>query len=302
MSISHYGEQAVKDSFIDRLEAIEDLPSLPEIVTKLTRVIEDPNTSANDVANIMSEDPAVTSKVLKLINSVYYGPANSNREITSVPYAVARMGFNEVRNIVLSMSVFSMFNRYERTIDRREFWRHCISVAITTKVVFGYSNSDMVVPDTNLDTYFVAGLLHDIGIIVLEQYFHKTFSSLCQYAEENNLPLHRAEEEKWDVTHGDIGAFLAKKWEMPMPIVEAIQHHHHPEYADEAFRTIVNVVHLSDFICNTQNIGDSIEGMFQGFQPESLMDLGIPIKLISEIIDVVIEESAKSDILLSLSE
>jgi HD-like signal output (HDOD) protein len=295
------GETVIKDRFIDRLEAIDDLPSLPEIVTRLTRAIENPNTSANDVAAIMQDDPAITAKVLKLVNSAFYGPVASAREITSVPYAVARMGFNEVRNVVLTMSVFSMFNKRERTIDRREFWRHCISVGITTKVIYNHAAVDSALRDVSPDTYFVAGLLHDVGIIVLEQYFHKSFAALCAYAQHHGLPLHKAEEEKWDVSHGDIGAFLCKKWNMPMPVVEAINFHHQPLLCDDAFRKIVSVVHLADFICNSQNLGDSTEGMFDGFAPESLVELGISVKHINDIIDVVIEESAKSEILLSLA-
>ena len=294
-------ENSVNDSFIARLEAIDDLPSLPEIVTRLTRAIEDPNTSANDVASIMQDDPAITAKILKLVNSAFYGAVTANKEITSVPYAVARMGFNEVRNVVLTMSVFSMFNRRERTIDRREFWRHCISVGITTKVIYNYAGGESRLRDTSPDSLFVAGLLHDLGIIVLEQYFHKSFASLCAYAQQHDLPLQKAEERKWDVSHGDIGAFLAKKWNMPMPIVEAINHHHFPQRADEAFRKVVNVVHLADFVCNSQSIGDSAEGMFDGFAPESLLELGIPMEKISEIIDVVIDEASKSEILLSLA-
>ena len=294
-------DQVVKDRFIDRLEAIDDLPSLPEIVTRLSRAIEDPNTSANAVASIMQDDPAITAKVLKLVNSAYYGPIATTREITSVPYAVARMGFNEVRNIVLTMSVFSMFNKRERTIARREFWRHCISTGITAKVIYHHAGADSGLRETSPDTYFVAGLLHDIGIIVLEQYFHKSFAALCAYAQLNNIPLHKAEDEKWDVNHGDIGAFLCKKWNMPMPIVESTNFHHHPQYCDDAFRKMVNVVHVADFICNSQNIGTATEGIFDGFAPDSLVELGISMKHVGEIVDVVIEESSKSEILLSLA-
>lgn len=284
-----------------RLDNIQDLPSLPQIVEKLTKIIEDPNASAGDVAKVMADDPAITAKILRLVNSAYYGRVGSGREITSVTYAIARMGFREVKNIVLSLSVFNLFPVRKPIIDLKNFWRHCISVAITTRVVHDFASPSLKQGGAvNVESLYVAGLLHDIGILVLNQYFRDDMERIVSLAKESDTPLHLMEQRILKTDHAKIGAYLARRWDLPKSIVKVIELHHEPEEAQGEDTQPVQIVNLADFICTLHWPEDNAEGPQGDSHLYSLKALGIPIKNLSEILDVVEEEASRSETLVTL--
>ncbi|RJP69321.1 MAG: HDOD domain-containing protein [Candidatus Abyssobacteria bacterium SURF_17] len=220
-----------------RAEKIKELSTLPTVMLRILEVMNNPVADARDVEREIMEDPVITAKVLKMANSAFYG---ANRDISSVSQAVVLMGFAEVQNIALSVSIFSRFAEPTKVFDRRQFWEHCFATAVTAEALQRRVNAQ-----TN--DGFVAGLLHDIGRVVLDQYFPNEFRDIIAMAETQKIPLLDAERKVLGVTHGDIGYWVAEKWRLPPLLTDAILFHHSPFSCRESY-VLTSIVHVADVI------------------------------------------------------
>jgi putative nucleotidyltransferase with HDIG domain len=230
-------------------EKILTLPTLPTVVSKMIELVDKPRTSARLLTNLISNDQALTAKILKLANSAYYG---FPREISTVHLAVVVLGFNAVKDIGLSISVIDAFKsaKDEGLFEMAKFWEHSVGCAVGSKMLartYGYRVSNEA---------FVAGLLHDMGKLVLNQYLHEDFMQIMQKVNTERCDLLLAETEILGVTHNKVGAWLAKKWNMPKVIVHSIEFHHHPWMAPES-KELVALVYLADYMCRSSGIGFS---------------------------------------------
>jgi len=293
----------MENEIISHLSSVGDLPCLPEIVTRLTRAVEDPAMNAANIARIISDDPVVTAKVLRVVNSAYYARGVGAHEVSSVPHAVARMGFREVKNIVLTLSAFDLFESKNSAVNLKNFWCHSVLTAITTRYVHNFSNDGHLADEGDLDAYFVAGLLHDIGILVLNQYFKPQLIEILNETKYSDRSLYDIEVGILGVDHAVVGGFVARSWNLPDKVCGAIENHHSPEKAPEAMVRIARVVNLADYLCQ-------LHGPFYGpmgstgeekTHLQSLKALGVPVKLLSEIMDIVEEEASRSEVLIALN-
>lgn len=291
--------EGFREKILSRLESIDDLPSLPLVIIRLTDAIQDTESSAGDVARIMEDDPAIMARVLKIVNSSFYSRTADNSPISNVQHAIVRLGYDTVRNVALTSSVFSVFSEeHSMTFNRTEFWRHCISVGIVANVIYDFSNVQDNIPR---ESVALGGLLHDMGKIVLEQYFYSLFTQVLDFAEKNEKPLHEVEESVFNITHSEIGAWLGKTWRLNPDLLACIEHHHKPEEAPEEFRGMVSLVHVADYICNLKNIGQSGNVKPPAFREDIWASIGLDVEKIPEILAIAEKESEKSEILLSLA-
>lgn len=194
----------------------KELASLPQVLMEVLRISADQNSSAGDLAIVIMKDPMLTAKLLRVVNSPHYGPIT---KITSVNQAVVTLGLRTVTAIVLSSSIYDKLSRVESSIDRKRFWRHSLEVAIASKMIAegtGYEPAEEA---------FVAGLLHEIGALILEASFPVEFKQIWKLIEmgENQLLL---EERAWGTNHARIGQFLLEQWNIPHVIGEAVGNHH----------------------------------------------------------------------------
>jgi putative nucleotidyltransferase with HDIG domain len=292
-------EDGFRDKVMDRLEAIEDIPSLPLVITRLTEAIQNVDSSASDVAKIMEDDPAIMARVLKMVNSSFYAGGAQTEPVTNVRHAIVRLGYDAVRNIALTSSVFSVFkDDHAMVFDRKEFWRHCICTGIVANVVCDFTKyKDGGIPR---ESVALAGLLHDMGKIIMEQYFYDMFTKILDHAKSNDLTLFEIETQAFKVGHCEIGAWLAKRWKLSPEMIACIEFHHEPERAPEEFRAMVSLVHVADYICNLKRMGQSGNPKPPEFRQEIWEELGLNVESINEIVKVAEEEAEKSEILLSL--
>ncbi len=198
-----------KDRLLRRLDQVDDLPTLPASVAALNRTLADPNAGADNIAEVLATDPSLTSKLLRVANSPYYGAAAG--QITSVPQAVVRVGFRELGKLFTSVAVIDTFENVGRNLDHVSFWKHCLTTAIATRLICRYGT----IPDTiDENDAYVAGLLHDIGAIVLDQYFPQVVRQVRRVADEREYPYAIVEKRILKIDHGEIGGFLLEKWNL----------------------------------------------------------------------------------------
>lgn len=233
-----------------RVRSLAKLSTLPTIAMKVMQLVENPRTSASTLARLISNDQILAARILKLANSAYYG---FPRKISTLNLAIVVLGFNALRDLVLSISVIDQFmlNDLEE-FEVEKFWRHALMVGHGARILskfFNYPVSGEV---------FVAGLLHDIGYTILLQYFPEQFRTAFAYARKRKVPFHEAEIATLGFSHAEAGAWLAEGWNLPDKLVRAIRYHHNPE-KNLTHRDLVNIIHLADEICYSIGEGSGIE-------------------------------------------
>jgi HD-like signal output (HDOD) protein len=230
-------------------ESIISLPTLPTVVSKMIELVDNPKTSAASLARLISADQALTARILKLANSAYYG---FPREISTVNMAIVVIGFNTVKEMGLSLSVFEVFKDSgpDKSFDTAQFWQHCIGCGSAARLIARRFRYQFI------GEAFVAGLLHDIGKVILNQYMHDEFTAILTDVAENGALLDEAENAIAGATHSQIGGWLAEKWNLPRIIVDSINHHHDPWEA-KIDTVLVAIVSLANYLCHISNIGNS---------------------------------------------
>jgi HD-like signal output (HDOD) protein len=246
-------------SIKERLAEIHELPTLPEVVLKLRKLILSDEGNAASLARVIEHDPPLSARVIKVANSsFYFSPAGP---IVSVERAVSRIGFNEIGNLALAASIIKMFSRKSTMIDYHAFWRHSISAAYLSSMM-----GELLSPDhyhSGIHDYFLAGLLHDIGILVFDQFFNKEFQSICSTATEQHISFIEAEKIIVpDDLHSTIGGTLLKLWKINQPVIEGVIHHHDSIIkTSDASQEIASAVALSEILLRSREISpDAFEG------------------------------------------
>ncbi len=230
------------------IESVDQLPALPAIVQRLVDVVNSPESSAEDASRLIEKDPALTSRMLRLANSAFYGIP---RSISSVSSAVVILGFNTIKSLVLSASVMQMFPGDKNVIfDRARFWKHSIVCAMAAKqIIKAYMPVKMMDPESA----FCAGMLHDIGKLVFEQYAHQDYVEACDYAQKTGISLLEAETHMLGTNHAEVGKILADRWALPLELEAALVWHHEPQAAGK-LADLVGAVHVADSVAHNLNV------------------------------------------------
>lgn len=199
------------------VKRVRDLPSLPALVMDLLNCIDQESAGTKMLGERLARDQALAAKTLRLANSSFYG---MQRKVASIPQAIAILGFDSVRTMVASVAVIGAFPS-DRTgdFDFDLFWRHSITGAICAKALAKYVRIDG-------DQAFIAGLLHDIGRLILTVYFPQEYKEVLDYRTENKCRLLQAEFAVMNTDHTQVGRELAEHWKFPLLIQNAIAKHH----------------------------------------------------------------------------
>ena len=221
----------------EKVQSIIQLPALPTIAMEVVEMVDNPKTSASKLGKVISTDQALTAKVLKIANSPFYG---FPKRISTIDFAIIVLGYDALKEIVISISlVSSLQKRSDSFFNAKAFWDHAIASGVLARRLardLGYRVSGEV---------FVAGLLHDMGVSVLHRYFRNEYKRIVEIARDTDLTFLEAEESVLSVTHAEVGGWLAKRWNLPDQLVEAIALHHTPGKAD-LNPELVALIHCSD--------------------------------------------------------
>ncbi len=246
------------------INSIEDLPSLPIVIQQIQKVLSSPKSNMGQISRIIEKDQTLTVRTLRLVNSAYYGLRNT---VTSIKDAIIIIGLDSVHNLMLGLSVIKIFKGNDNKIFNHEsFWEHSLGCALMSKHIakkLGYEKPD---------DCFIAGLLHDIGKLILEQYMHEEYISVLKHSKEKISLLIVQEESELGFNHADIGAFVAMKWKIPTQLIILMKYHHSVKNLPPEFKShtpVLQIVAKANQICNKHNIGDSMEN---GFDDDSVFD------------------------------
>ena len=200
----------------DLLKDSRELTSLPQVLVEVLRITDDDNSGASEIAAIVMKDPALTARLLRIVNSPFYSPA---RQITTINQSVMTVGTRAVKAMALTAGLYRFFDSEDGALDRTRFWRHSLEVAIACREIARLCDYR---PD---EEAFIAGLLHDIGILVLETNFRNQFRQVWKLVETGES-LVTLEEKHWSTNHAKVGKFLMDQWGIPKLIGEAVAAHH----------------------------------------------------------------------------
>lgn len=231
-----------------KLARVSELSTLPMVVNNVIQITQNPKSSAMEVGKAISQDQTLTSNVLKMVNSAYYG---FPRKITTITHAIVVLGFSNIRNLVLTTSIFKMFGASQKgpRFDIEGFWRHSLACGVAAKVIAGTLGMK------NQEEVFLWGLLHDLGKLVLIQYLPEEYQSVMSQVREKDVLIRVAERDVLGFDHAAVGHFVGNQWNLPPALLKAIRYHHLPSQAAESKR-IVALVHVADALCRALELGN----------------------------------------------
>jgi HD-like signal output (HDOD) protein len=265
----------------------EDLPTLPSIVLDLHRALDDPYAGAAAVARLLDQDPSLTARLLRLVNSASF--ARSGAPITSVSAAVTRMGLNQVRSTCIALAVVNGLGSRNARFDHMEFWAHSATVAGLAGSLWNVVGNSSVIRAQ--DAYLV-GLLHDIGLLVIDQHFPAEFTSLLASREHADASLGPLEEEHLGIDHGAVASLLIGRWSLPTFVGESIYHHNHPETAPPEVARLSMVIAAAEAMCWQLDLGLPVEGRPREPAAVLLRAMDVPAKDVRGIIETTYDAYA----------
>lgn len=257
----------------NRTEILTDLhsiPSIPAVAVKLFELLGDPDVELDRIVETMKYDPAITAKALQLANSACFG---SSRSVVSLKDALVRLGTSQVYRLVIAASVQPVLNQplAGYSMDSGELWRHGVAVGVAAESIqdlLGSSKSDLA---------FTAGLLHDIGKLVMGSYVERDFDSIEQKSSKEKISFESAEAAVLDIDHTEVGAELLEQWGFPANLVAVVRWHHDPNQAPDN-QHLVDIVHVADMTCMMMGIGLGRDGLQYKPSAESMSRLGMKEK------------------------
>ncbi|MDR1932349.1 MAG: HDOD domain-containing protein [Spirochaetales bacterium] len=276
---------------------ISRIPALPVTVSKILEIANNPATSPVDLNKVISLDPVLMARVLKLINSAYYGVTN---QVTSLVRAIIMLGINTVKNLALSTAVLGNLSKTEnfQALNMNGFWRHSLSVGVLSKLIARTRKIDPKI----LEEYFIAGLLHDIGKIPLNNTLTQEFIQAMSQADRDHIPLYRAEEEYVGFDHCRAGFIIGSAWKFGAEILDVIKCHHTPETCAEENASLVYTVAAANFYVNSSGIGFSGSRYPEKVPAKALDYLGISWDSLDTMHADLMQEIEKAKIFLKINE
>lgn len=263
------------------LKDISSLPSLPVLFNKLDETINHPRSSISDIAKILSEDQGLASRILKLANSPLFGYFS---KIDTITQATTIIGVQQVRDLALSVSVMGLFKDIpEDLITMADFWRHSIACALTARTLATSQR------EANLERFFVAGIMHDIGRLVMFIRIPDLCREMIETANQQQLCLHEVEQQRLGFDHAAVGGELLRQWKLPQRVADPVENHHCCSMSGQ-FPREAAILHCSDLIAHALEMGNSGNSLVPPLYPGAWERLGISIFQIPTLITQISDQ------------
>jgi HD-like signal output (HDOD) protein len=266
----------MRERILGMLESEGDLPPLPDIVIRIHDIVQRDDTSARQIASIIEMDPSLAGTIIKLSNSVYY--TRSAAAIRTLPVAITKLGMKTLLKLVYSLKICPLFAD-SPFINSREFWTHSLAVAILTQSL----SKRMHAASEQQDVAYLAGLMHDVGIMVLGYLVPLEYDAFLKERRTGNTPFVADERERFGIDHAEAGAlYISQWWNLDPRIVDAVRHHHD----EPATARGVNLVQTANTICNAQCITNGIAAD----DPAASAAVPVAVRIDSQELQFMIEE------------
>ena len=258
-----------------KILAVKDLPTLPVALEKISKLLEDENSSPEQVAKVISKDQVLSAKVLKMVNSPIYG---FPRRINTIQHAIVLLGLNVIRGIIISTSVFEIMNK-----SMVGLWEHSVGCAIGCKILareIGFKEPE---------EFAVAGLLHDIGKVVVTVQLPEIKDNIETLIQTEDLNYFEAEKREMGFSHDRVNAWLADHWNLPLTTREGIAYHHRPHSA-QYYPDFAYIVHIGDFLVRLMEMGSGGDDHISYLQEQALNRFGLDFERLEKVLDAYVEE------------
>ena len=233
------------DKIVKLTNNIKNIPTLPAVVTRVMQITHNPDSTIEDLLKAISPDVGITTSIIKLSNSPLFGQI---KQVSSLKQALTILGFNEIRNMVLTKAVFNCFNHLKNNdcFDIRKFWEHCFLCGLSAKLIA----SEIGQPESD---FFVGGLIHDIGKLIILMALPEEFKKINEISHSTKCSACKAEKQIMGSTHEKIGLILIKRWMFPENLLAAVGYHHQPQKA-EKYKIFSIVTCLADILVHLSKI------------------------------------------------
>ena len=281
-SVPRFSDADVTPGDIMRyLETVEELPTLSAVAVRINTMLQDMDTTADELAAVVEKDPAIVTKLLKLTNSSFFG---FSAKVFNTAHAMMILGYNTVLNAVVSMAVIDAMASpgKQSGLNMKAFWRHAVSVGIVSRYL------SRTLEGHRHENAFTAGIVHDIGKIVMARFFTGRFMELTSCVNEERISFRTAEKRLFPIGHDAIGAFLARRWNLPNDLSAAIAQHHRPDMMPDV-NHLALVVHTADIIVNIYVEGRSPVEQWPLCQPAKEL-FGETVQTLDEWLPAISEE------------
>lgn len=250
------------------VKQISSLPTLPSALLRVTDLLNNPRTSALKVARLILNDQGLTARVLRLVNSPFYG---FPRRIATVTEAVMILGFSPLRNLLLAASAVDLLTAEESDhFSPMALWNHSVGTAVAAGLIARHTRLG------DREEVFVAGLLHDVGKLVEFKFLREKFLEVVAVARAENIPVRVAEQRLLGFSHDQVGCLLADRWKLPVRLTESIACHHRPELAQTA-KAEAAIVHVADVLCGALGLGSAGDDAVPPLHDEVCDQLGLSL-------------------------
>lgn len=260
----------------DVVEMAGEMATLPIIFTRINEAVEDPESSFTEIGQIISGDSSLSARLLKIVNSAFYGFSN---KIETITHAITIIGTAQLRDLVLATTVMEKFKGMpSETINMKSFWLHSISCGLAARIIATYRH------DRNPERYYVLGVLHDIGRLLM---FLNISDQMCEVIETSvneKIILHEAEKKIIGFNHAEMGGFLMEAWNLPVTFQTAITFSHNPSGTTPEFFTETAILHVADLISHSMEHGSSGERYVPPLDEEAWEKIGLPSSILASIV------------------
>ncbi|NIQ02208.1 MAG: HDOD domain-containing protein [Nitrospinaceae bacterium] len=254
------------------------LGSPPPIYYKLQKAMQDPEVSFGDFSDIISADPNLASRLLRIANSPFYG---LDTKVETITHALSVVGIDQVTDLALATVLVIQFKGIsEDLVNMHSFWMHSVGCGLAAKTIA--KNLE----ERQSEPFYLSGMLHDIGSLIIYQEIPEKAQEIISRCQSENLPLDQVEEEVLGFTHSQVAAVIFKKWGLAPGLIEAVQHHHHPSKARE-YPLYPAVVHLADIIAYEMDLGSGGEPGVPHLDQGAVRRVGLNRQFLTDIQDYV---------------
>jgi putative nucleotidyltransferase with HDIG domain len=292
--MNNTGPVVTQKNIKQTIEKISSLPSHPVVIERITRLLSNPRTSAEDIGKAMTTDQSLASKALKLVNSAFYGFPG---RISTLSHAIVILGFSTIKNIVLTASIFDSFRGKGMDVEGfnlEQLWYHSIACGAAAQAIA------KTVGSAEKEECFIAGLIHDIGKIILFHYLPEDFKNVIVHSRANNILFYESEKALFDTSHDEIGGYLAQCWNLPKNLQDAARFHHQPTPTNDHYM-ISAIVHTADIFVRALDYGNGGDNKIPVISEHVWKTLNLENHSLASIFDAIKDEIEKAEVFFKLT-